>query len=265
MSSRFVVAVLTLSVTAACSDRVDVEDVPVGTEVQVTRQDGGVVEGTLAERDEKTVKVAAGRGKVARTVTREEIADLQVVTPERPVELPPLAKFREHLIPEGTPLQLTLETAVSSETSRVEDPVEARLAESVRVDNVEVLPAGSVVHGTVRSAQPSGKVKGRASLALHFDAIVARGERYPISATIAAQAESRRREDAATIGLGAAGGAIIGGILGGGKGAATGAAVGGGAGTAVVLVTEGKPIEWDRGAPLEVTLAEATEVRVPVR
>jgi hypothetical protein len=265
MSARFLIAVAVISLcgAAGCSRGADIEKVPIGSDVQVTREDGGVVEGKLAERDEKTVTVKAGRS--TRTVARPDIADVQVVTPENPPELPPVAKFREVELPAGTPLRLTLETPVSSETSKVGDAVEARLASAVRVDDSEVLPEGSVVRGTVTAAKSAGKVKGRASLAMRFTTAVVRDERYPISAGIAVEARSTKGKDAATIAIPAVGGAIIGGILGGDKGAATGAAIGGGAGTAIVLATEGKPIEFGRGATLNVTLADPVEIRVPVR
>ena len=149
------VAALSLFAVSGCSTRVDADRVPVGTAVQVTRQDGGLVEGTLAARDEKTLTVKAGR--TTRTVPRGEIADLKVVTPGRPIELPPVAKFREFTVPEGTSLKITLETSVSSETSRAGDAIEGRLAEAVRVDDVEVMPAGSVLRGTVTAAQSAGK------------------------------------------------------------------------------------------------------------
>ena len=111
------------------------------------------------------------------------------------------------------------------------------------VDDVVVIPADSVVRGTVTAVTSAGKVKGRASLGLHFTTIIVRDERYPISARWAAEAASTKKQDATKIGIGAGAGAIIGGIIGGGKGAATGAAIGGGAGTAMVLTSEGKPIE----------------------
>jgi hypothetical protein len=256
-------AAMSFVAVCGCSTRVDPDKVPVGTAVQVTRQDGGLVEGTLAARDEKTVTVKAGR--TARTVPRGEIADLKVITPDRPAEPPAVAKFREFTVPEGTPLKLTLETAVSSETSNVGDAVEARLAEAVRVDDVEVVPAGSVVRGTVTAAQSAGKVKGRASLALHFESVEVRQERYVMSAGIAVEAASTKKKDAAKIGIPAAAGAVIGGIIGGGKGAAAGAAIGGGGGTAVVLMTEGKPVAFGAGASITVTLAKAVDVRVPLK
>jgi hypothetical protein len=257
------VAAMSLFAVSGCTARVDPDKVPVGTAVQVTRQDGGLVEGTLAARDAQTVSVKAGR--TMRTVPRAEIADLKVITPGRPIELPPVAKFREFTVPDGTPLKLTLGTAVSSETSNAGDAIEATLAEAVRVDDVEVVPAGSVVRGTVTAAQSAGKVKGRASLTLHFDAIDVRQERYVMSAGFAVEAASTKKRDVATIGIPAAAGAIIGGIIGGGKGAATGAAIGGGGGAGVVLLTEGKPVTFSAGTSMMVTLAKSIDVRVPLK
>jgi hypothetical protein len=175
-----------------------------------------------------------------------------------------MAKFREYVVPDGTALALNLETTVSSETSRVSDPVEATLTSPVRVSGVEVLPAGSVVRGTVTVATRAGNVKGRAQLAMHFDTVVANDERYPISAGVSVEAASTKGKDAATIGIPAGAGAIIGGLIGGGKGAAAGAAIGGGAGTAVVLSTHGKPVTFERGVAVRIRLDDSVQVRVPV-
>ena len=257
-------ALVLVAAAVACSREPDVESVPVGTEVQVTRQDGGVVAGKLTEKDESTVKVVTG--KTTRTVQRQEIADVKVVEADKPAPpLPAIAKFREVTVPDNTALRLELLTPVSSETSAVEAPVEARLTNAVMVDEAVVIPAGSIVRGNVAAVQSAGKVKGRASLAIQFNQIVVHDERVPISARWAAEAESTKKDDATKIGIGAGAGAIIGGILGGKKGAATGAVIGGGAGTAMVLTSEGKPIELGRGADMTVRLGNAIEVRVPVK
>ena len=261
-----VATALAIAAAVACTAQADVEKVPVGTDVQLTKQDGGVVQGTLTEKNEKSVRVVTGKSnKTTKVVPREEIADVRVVEPAKPTELPAMAKFREFTLPAGTPLRLTLEKAVSSETSTVEETVDARLAESVSIDGDTVLPAGSPVRGTVSSAQSAGKVKGRASLGLHFTTLTAYNERYPISARWAAEAESTKGDDAKKIGIGAGAGAIIGGIIGGKKGAATGAVVGGGAGTAMVLTSEGKPVALNNGSEITVKLAGPIDVKVPVR
>ena len=250
---------------AGCADRVDLEKVPVGTEVEVTRQDGGVVRGTLAARDERTVKVKAG--SASRSVPRDQIADVQLVDEKTPATLPAIAKFREFTLAEGTKLAVRLESALGSDSSRVEDPIEATLIDAVAVDGTEVLAAGSVVRGEVAAVQSAGKVKGRASLALRFGSVsVARGEeRYPIAARLDLVAPATKGEDAAKIGVPAAGGAIIGGLIGGKKGAAIGTAIGGGAGTAVVLSTRGEEIRLPRGTALSLSLTQAVDVRVPIK
>lgn len=132
---------------AGCAGSADVEKVPVGNEVEVIRQDGGVVRGTLAERNERAVKVDVG--STSRSVPREQIAEVRVVDEARPTPLPPIATFREFTLPEGTKLVVRLDSAVGSDTSRAEDPVEAILSDAVVVDGVDILPAGSVVRGEV--------------------------------------------------------------------------------------------------------------------
>ena len=84
------------------------------------------------------------------------------------------------VIPEGTPLTLELQGSVSSATSHDNDAVIAKLTEDVRVGERVVAPAGSEVRGRVTSAVRSGKVKGRARLALAFDTLVVKGKEYPI-------------------------------------------------------------------------------------
>jgi hypothetical protein len=249
---------------AGCADRVDLEKVPVGTQVEVTRQDGGVVRGTLAARDDQTVKVKVG--SASRSVPRDQIAEVQLVDKTTPAPLPPIAKFREFTLPEGTRLAVRLDSAVGSDSSRVEDPIEATLTEAVIVDGSEVLPAGAVVRGDVAAVQPAGKVKGRASLALRFSSVsvAGRDERYPIVARVDLLAPATKGEDALKVGIPAAGGAIVGGLIGGKKGAAIGTAVGGGAGAAVVLSTSGEEIRLPRGSALSLPLDQAVDVRVPI-
>jgi hypothetical protein len=266
MRKTFTSAVVVCAVAGmlvACSREPDVETLPVGTDVQLTRKDGVVVSGKLAERDATQVKVTSGRA--TRTVARTEVADVKVIEPGKPVELPAIAKYREYSVPGGTTLHLIVQTTVSSDANNEGDPVEARLTSPIMVDDVEVVPEGALVRGVVSDATPAGKVKGVASLGLHFTSLAARDERYQISARWGAHAESEKAKDATKIGIGAGVGAAIGGLIGGGKGAATGAAIGGGAGTAYVLTTAGKPVVVQSGAAIETRLASGVDVRVPIK
>ena len=264
MSNRWIaVLVAVLVADAGCSRGTDLEKVPVGSEVQLTREDGGVVEGKLAARDEESVKVSVGR--TTKTVSKKDIADVRVVDPnEKPVELPAKAKFREYTIPAGTKVSVRLGDAVSSETSNPGDIVSATLADPVTVDGIQVLPAGSVVRGKVTEVAPAGKVKGRASLAMTFDSVTVRGETYPLDAKFSMVAPSTTNRDIDKVALPAAGGAIIGAILGGGKGAAIGAAAGGGAGAAHVLMTKGKDVGLASGTEVSVATTREIEVKVPI-
>jgi hypothetical protein len=177
-------------------------------------------------------------------------------------------EWREVTIPSGTILKVNLNTAVGSDTSKVEDPVRGTLRSPVTIKGVTALPAGTALGGHVIDAVRSGRVKGRARIAFRFTRIDPPGPdtSEPIrTASVSRNAEGTKKRDAATIGGGAVGGAIVGGIVGGGDGAAKGAAIGGGAGTGVVLATRGKEVRIAAGTPVSVRLTQALTVRVPIK
>lgn len=152
-------------------------------------------------------------------------------------------------IPAGTQLSLVLETPLSSATSRAGDRVTARVERATSEDGRVLLPGGTVLKGHVLDAQPSGRVSGRARVAVAFDQIVVRGRTQRLATTeIDAVAPDSHERDAAIIAGGTAAGAIIGGIAHGGKGAGKGALIGGIAGTGAVLATKGKEIELPAGS-----------------
>jgi hypothetical protein len=243
---------------------VDVEQVPIGADVEITRQDGGVVRGTLTARDDRQLEMAVG--PASRSIPRNEVANLEIVEGTTAPALPAVARFREFTVPEGTVLALRLDSSLGSNTSHVNDAVEAFLAEAIVIDGVTVLPEDSVVRGVVTTADPSGKVRGRATLAVRFRSVSVDGhdDPYALSAGFTQTAASTRSADAKTIGIPAAGGAVLGAILGGKKGAGVGATIGGGAGTAVVLATAGEDIHFPLGTALAVAIDDAIDVRVPI-
>ena len=263
ISRGFGVVVLLLLV-AACTSQREADTVEVGQDIAVTKADGGVVEGKVASLDDKNVQVTTGQ--TTRSIPKDQIVDVTVVDQATPTELPPAAKFREYTVPEGTALSLRLATAINSGTGRVEDPVEATLAQAVSVGGADVLPAGSTLKGTVSAVEASGKIKGLASITLHFTSVAAAGrdDRYDIDAAYSETAEATKGSDAKKIGIGAGAGAAIGGLLGGKSGAAQGAAIGGGAGTAAVLATKGEELDYRPGAMLTVRLKRDIDVRVPI-
>ena len=175
---------------------------------------------------------------------------------------------RDVVIPAGTQLPVALDTSVGSDISRIEQPVTAHLTRPLVLHGETVVPAGSKVGGVVTDATRSGRVKGRAHIALRFDSITPTGPnvestRYRIETTaVGRTAPATKKKDALEIGAPAAGGALIGAIAGGKKGALIGTAVGGGAGTAVVMSTRGKEVRLPKGTALTLRLTEPLTVKV---
>jgi hypothetical protein len=182
------------------------------------------------------------------------------VAPAKPAAKP---AFREVTLPAGTTLRLRLQSAIASDSSRVEDAVRAELTEAVSADGATVLPAGTAVVGNVTDVERSGRVKGRARLAYRFNSLTHGGERYDVvTAPLSHEAEATKGEDATKIAVGAGAGAVVGALLGGGDGAAKGAAIGGAGGTGVVLATRGEEVRLGPGAAVTTRLTAPLTVRI---
>ena len=165
-------------------------------------------------------------------------------------------------VPDNTVLDVTLDTALASDTSRVEQRVDGTLASPVVIDGTTAIPSGATLTGHVTHVDDSDKVKGRAELSFRFTRVTAGAVTYDIDTKpLSYVAESTKKDDAVKIGVGAAAGAVIGAITGGKKGAAIGSAVGAGAGTGVVLATDGKEIRLAEGRKLKVSLTNPLTIR----
>jgi hypothetical protein len=179
---------------------------------------------------------------------------------------PVVPEYREVTIPAGTALPLEMTSAISSASAQVEAPVSARLQNAVSVNGDAVIPAGTVLRGTVTDVERAGRVKGRAHVSFAFNEATIRGDREDLRTNpLTFQAEATKGEDATKVGAGAVGGAILGGILGGKKGAAKGTVAGAAAGTGVVLATRGEEVTVNEGTNVTATLAQPLTLRVRVR
>ena len=169
---------------------------------------------------------------------------------------PPKPTAHDVTVASGTELPLELLTSLSSETDAVETEVRARLKQGVAVNGETVIPNGATLIGAVTDVERSGRVQGRAHLAMRFTEVTFSGERHRLNTQpLSFEAEATKKQDATKVGAGAGIGAVIGGILGGGKGAAQGAAIGGAAGGGAVLATRGKEVELASGTVLTAVLA----------
>jgi hypothetical protein len=192
-----------------------------------------------------------------------EAAAATGLAPGTEAAAPAAPRFREVTLPAGTTLRLRLQSAVASDSSRVEDTVRAELTQAVSADGATVLPAGTQVAGNVTDVERSGRVKGRARIGYRFNSLTHDSERYDIAtAPLSHQAEATKGEDATKIAVGAGAGAAVGALLGGGDGAAKGAAIGGAGGTGVVLATRGEEVRLGPGATVTTRLTAPLTVRI---
>jgi len=179
-----------------------------------------------------------------------------------PVELPAV-EYEDLVVAGDAVIGLQVETAVSSETARVEDEVIARVTRDVKVGDRVAIPAGSKARGQVVLVERGGKMRDRARLGVRFTSIVLADGALPIQTEpIYREGDSPGRESTTKIGVGAIGGAILGGIFGGAKGAAIGGSIGAGAGSAAVMTGGRNPATLSPGASITIQLREPAKVTV---
>lgn len=173
-----------------------------------------------------------------------------------PPPAPPKPQFVEVVVPMSSVVGLRVDTSLSSETSRVEDRVEARVTRDVMADGRVAIPAGTRALGDVVLVDRGGKMKDKARLGVRFHTLVlANGNHVPLRTdAIYREGSSPGAESARKIGGAAAGGAILGAIIGGAKGAAIGAAAGGAGGSAVVMAGDRNAATLPAGTVLSVRL-----------
>ncbi len=165
------------------------------------------------------------------------------------------------VLPIGTEVTGTLESGLSTRTSRPGDVFHARIGSSLRAaDGTELIPAGSRLEGRVVESRESPSAEEPAALILAIEGIVVDGVRYPIQATVlqtevAAEARDSGQRTAATIATGAAAGAVVGRILGRDtRSTVTGAAVGAAAGAGIALTTRDGHATLEEGARITIRL-----------
>ena len=155
-----------------------------------------------------------------------------------PASAPPPPAAVSGTLPAGTNMVIRMIEAVDSETNRVGQTFRASMDQPVMVDGQTVIPRGADAWVKLVDSKDSGKLAGRAELALSLQSVSINGHMVDINTqSINKESGSQGEKTAKVAGGTAAVGAIIGAIAGGGKGAAIGAGAGAaaGAGSQVVL------------------------------
>ena len=174
-------------------------------------------------------------------------------------------------IPQGAHLLLRMENTLSTRTAQEGDYVYLKTASPITADGQIIVPVGSYVQGVVAQSKRSGRVSGRAQLAIRLETLTltqgkvvkfaphlssvdsaGSGQKVVGKENVVEQ-EPSRGKDAERIAILAGSGASIGGIA---DRSWKGAGIGAGAGTAVglasVLLSRGKEVELRQGSTLDV-------------
>jgi hypothetical protein len=95
-------------------------------------------------------------------------------------------RLQEYQIAAGTTLPIELRTRLSSNANEAGDGIEGRLLRPLTApDGVELVPAGAVVSGTVRVAEPAGrKQRGKLAFTFHVVEHPETGSRAMIKASV---------------------------------------------------------------------------------
>ena len=208
------------------------------------------------------------RPTVAPSVTAPQVESAQepVRMPDPP-PAPHVPQFEEVVLPTSTVMGLEVDTSLSSEHTRIEDRVDARVTRDVMAGGRVEIPAGSRVIGAVTLVERGGKVKQAARLGVRFHSLLlADGRETPLrTEPIYREGESPTGESARKIGGAAIGGAILGAIIGGGKGAVIGGATGAAGGSAVVMAGDRNAATLAPGTVVTVKLSAPATIDVEKR
>src|SRR6266852_1665036 len=91
-------------------------------------------------------------------------------------------KRRRIVVPAGTTVTVSLGTALGSKLSQSGQTFNGTIAKNVVADNMDVIPQGTNVTGTVIDAKALGKFAGGATLQLRLDSITLHGREVPVRA-----------------------------------------------------------------------------------
>ncbi len=174
-------------------------------------------------------------------------------------------------IPAGTHVLLRMTNSVNTKTARQGDYVYMETASPIAVGGAILVPVHTYVQGEVAQSKPSGRVKGRAEIAIRLDNLTLPGGKTikinPHLGSVDANDSSQKAvrdenviqqggekmADAGRIAILAGSGAGIGGLADRNwKGAGIGGGAGAAVGLATVMLTRGHEVNLRQGTTLDV-------------
>ena len=166
----------------------------------------------------------------------------------------------EGVLEAGTDIQVRLEQTLSSKTARMEDRVEATVAEPVRSGSRVVIPVGTRVRGVVQAVEAAERPSKAGRLDLRFDTLTIpnRPRMDMRTSVVSIKEETVTGDTAKKAGMGALLGAVLGKVVGGTEGAIIGLVVGAGG---AIAATKGDDVELPEGSVLTLRLERPLTVR----
>ena len=141
-------------------------------------------------------------------------------------------------LPAGTPVRVRLADTLNTERNHAGDRFAATLDAPITIGEKTIVAKGAVFHGHVTTADSSGRLKGRAVMAVTLDSFEQDGKTYKIATSAQSRTSAgHKKRNTVLIGGGTGVGAALGALAGGGKGALIGAGAGAAAGTAGAAAT----------------------------
>jgi len=186
----------------------------------------------------------------------------------RPPAPPPApARAATRTLSAGSTFDMAATDTISSKTAKVGDTFSARIVSDVKnASGQVVIPAGSVVNGSITAVKPAPNPRTPGTLTLSVTSVTVGGNSYPIEGSIDSIETTHKGRgvtsgDAAKVGAGAVAGAVLGRVIGGNrKGTIIGGVVGGIAGAGVASTTKDSDIVLPAGAHIIVRLTKELAV-----
>jgi hypothetical protein len=164
-------------------------------------------------------------------------------------------------LPVGTEIHAALDDSIDSQRDTVGRTVTASVSENVTgSDGKTLIAAGTPVRLTITRLTPAKSKGSQGALSLRVDGVALNGGLQPVKATVQPVSRELRGRgvtgsDAAKVGVGAAGGAVLGRVLGGStKGAVIGGVVGAAGGAVVASQTATRDVVVKAKTPVVLVL-----------
>lgn len=182
--------------------------------------------------------------------------------------------YNEFIIPNNTRLTAVTRSTISTKVSQNGDRFQMEITSPSEYN-------GAIIEGRITKTERSGRVSGRANVALEFDTVklrngrtykfagiveevrLASGEKVTVNNEGTVRDNNQTTKTVTRAGIGAAIGAIIGAIAGGGQGAVIGAGVGAGAGAGSVILQGRDDVEIDPGSEITLTATAPNNIGNP--